>query len=149
VPSLTSDEALARARAALELEPSLHGDAWPVQRVDQTGGYFLVVFGRPEAAVAVAAVDSETGELLSSARLAGIGPHFAVTAQEAVRRAGMSPEESAARLVWRPSRQSRSPLYPLWEVREAGHTIYVDQQGATWPRLDAGGPGGGEPSQGG
>lgn len=147
MPGLTSEEALARARRALELEPSLRGNAWPVQRVDQAGSYFLVVFGRPEAAVAVAAVDSGNGELLGSARLAAAGSHLTVTAQEAMRRAGMSPEKSTVRLVWRPSRQSRSPLYPLWEVREAGHTRYVDQQGTTWPRLDAGGPGGGQADQ--
>ena len=147
MPSLTSEEALAKARSALKLEPSLRGDAWPVQRFDQEGGYFLVVFGRPEASVAVAAVDCGNGELLSSARLAATGSHLTVTAQEATRRAGMSPENSTVRLVWRPSRQSRSPLYPLWEVREAAHTLYVDQQGTTWPQLDEGGPGGGGAGQ--
>jgi hypothetical protein len=103
--------------------------------------YYLVLFGPNDATTAVAAVDAESGELLAWARLPGSGPHLVVSGTAAAARAGMS-ERSTVRLVWQPSRQSRSPLYPLWEVRTDGEGVYVDHAGRTWPRLERGGPGG-------
>lgn len=50
-----------------------------------------------------------------------------------------------ARLVWAPSRQSASMLYPLWEVRDADEEeppVFVDLAGRVWPAIEPGGPGG-------
>ncbi|MGH3104478.1 MAG: hypothetical protein ACRDN6_10345 [Gaiellaceae bacterium] len=139
---LTPGRALERARAELGIEASVNGEAELVDRIDEDGvAYFLIVFGEPTSSIAVAAIDRAGGGLLSSARLPGAGPHRSVNAAEAIERAGLE-GSSTARLVWKPSRQSRSPLYPLWEVRAAEGTVYVDEQGRVWPELEPGGPGG-------
>jgi len=143
VPALTAEEVRERARAALEVEPTVPASAVRVHRLDVPGrSYYLVLFGRPDATTAVAAADADTGELLTWGRLSGTGPQLSLSAADAVRRAGGA-RGGAARLVWRPSRQSRSPLYPLWEVEAKRTHVYVDQAGTVWPRLDPGGPGGG------
>lgn len=142
VPDLTAEDAQELARTALGLEPSILSEALRVDRLDAPGeAYYLVLFGRPEATTAVAAVDAASGQLLGSAQLSGRGPHLVVSRLEAAARASVS-ERFAARLVWQPSRQSRSPLYPLWEVRADAGSAYVDQAGRTWSRLERGGPGG-------
>lgn len=139
---LTSAEAIARARAAVGLGAAVTARAWRVRRLDRPGeAYFLVVFGDDKAAVGVAAVDAAKGEVGTSARLAGRGPHLTGDAAWAVRQAGLDPS-ARAELVWKPSRASRSPLYPLWEIDTARDRVYVDQQGAVWRRLDPPGPGG-------
>jgi hypothetical protein len=139
---LTGDEASEGARVALGLDSSVPAFAWPVDRLDAPGGsYYLVLFGPLEASVAVAAVDAATGDVLTSARLSGSVPHLPLSKQEAAERAGL-PTESVTRLVWQPSRQSRSLLYPLWEVRRGSRIAYVDRHGSRWPRLDPAGQGG-------
>jgi hypothetical protein len=138
---LTGNEAVEQARTTLGLDASVTAVAWPVERLDEPGSsYYLVLFGRPDATRAVAAVDATNGDVISSARLPGRVPHLPVSEKEAAERAGLT--EAVARLVWQPSRQSRSLLYPLWEVRQESRIAYVDQQGGTWPRLEPGGAGG-------
>ena len=141
---LTPDAALERARAELDLKPPVEGKAWPVHPASGEGvSYFLVLLGDPGAPIAAVAVDSTSGDVISSARLSGSLPHLSIAADEAVRRTGM-PEGSATRLVWEPSRQTRSPLYPVWEVRNGSERAYVDQRGLTWRRLGPSRPGGGQ-----
>jgi hypothetical protein len=145
VGDLTTDQALARARAAVGSDPSVPGRAWRVFAVDgEQPLYYLVVLGRPEAAIAAAAVDAASGELMSWAELPGAEAHPPLPGEEALRRAGM-PESTLVRLVWAPSRQSRSQLYPVWQLRSGRRTRYVDQTGRIWADLEPGGPGGGGP----
>jgi hypothetical protein len=133
-----------RARATLGLEegvPARHWDVW--RPVGSVVSHLLVEFGDPSAAIAVAAVDSTNGDVLSSARLPGQAPHIGVDEATALIAAGRP--GGRARLVWSPSRQSASPLYPLWEVRSAsnsGEPVYVDLAARVWPALEPGGPGG-------
>jgi len=133
-----------RARATLDLAPDTPARAWRVFPLSEaTREYALVEFGERSAVVAVVAVDAQTGELLSSARLPGTGPHLAVGEASATGAAGRS--GTRVRLVWRPSRQSASPLYPLWEVSgsdPAEPPVYVDHAGRVWPAIEPGGPGG-------
>ena len=133
-----------RARAALELSESTVARGWPVHPASESEpAYALVEFGEPSTVVAVAAVDPRTGEVLTSARLPGTGPHLQLGEAEAV--AAVGRPTGRARLVWQPSRQSRSMLYPLWEVRGVDETdmpVYVDQAGQIWSALEPGGPGG-------
>ena len=138
---MASDEAIERLRTAIHADPSVPGRAW---RVFEPEGerelYLLVELGLPDAVVAVGTVDTNTGALSSHAELGGAGPHLSLTADDARRAAGLRPDADA-RLVWRPSRQSASPLYPLWQVTDGVSTAYVDMTGAVTPRLDPGGPG--------
>jgi hypothetical protein len=100
-----------------------------------------VVFGEPEAAVAVAAIDVATGEIMSWATLPGITRHNLIDAKAARQRAGLC-GRTRAQLVWKSSPGSRSLLYPLWQISTNDKTVYVDQQGKVWPSLERGTRGG-------
>ncbi len=139
---LSPEEAITRARAATGVQQAVPARAWRVRRLDRTNdSYYLVVFGEDDAAVAVAAVGAAQGEIRSSASLPGHGPHLNVSMQEAAKRAGLG-DAAQTELVWQPSAASRSPFYPVWEVRTPDRVVYVDQQGSVWPDLHAAGPGG-------
>jgi hypothetical protein len=139
---LTPEEAVERARTAFDLETTLEGRAWPVHAIDGNGpAYFLVVLGPAATPIAVAVIDAGTEQLRTSARLGGTAPHLPLGPEEALRRAGFT-RLARIRLVWAPTRQSMSPLYPLWEVKEEAKVAYVDQQGRVWAHLEPGGPGG-------
>jgi hypothetical protein len=123
--------ALARTNDAAILTTDL------VERLDAGNSYFLVVLAettRPEAGVAglIAAVDAVTGDVISSARLDRIERHRLPGKAEAIARAAY-PDDAAARRVWAPSRASRSPFYPLWELTTASGRVYVDMSGKVWP----------------
>ena len=142
MPEEPIDGAIERARTALSLGREIPGSAAHVARIDRPGtGYYLVRFGAENATLAVAAVDAASGEVLSYAKLPGSGPHLAVTAEEATRRAGAKPI-GTPHLVWRPCRASFSMLFPLWEIPTAMGSVYVDQQRRLWTVLEPGGPGG-------
>ncbi len=83
-----------------------------------------------------------SGEVMVWAALPGTGPHRPIDAEIAVKRAGL-PTGTFAELVWRPSRASRSPLYPIWAVSAGVKTAYVDFQGNVWDSIESVGPGGG------
>lgn len=139
---MSIEAAIERAREVLSLGNGIPGRAGYVARLDRPGtGYYLVWFGADNATMAVAAVDAATGEVSSHAGLPGAGPHLAVTAEAASRRAGAT-GIGTPRLVWRPCRASFSMLSPFWEVTTAGGPVYVDQQGQLWTELEAGGRGG-------
>ena len=130
-----AERALELAREATGVGPEVEGRAFPVRRLDRPGGFFLVEFeGR-----AVAAVDPDRGETLSWA--ATQGRHLVVDEDEARRLAGAAPG-TEANLVWRPSAESRSPLYPVWAVHIGDATVYVDQQGGVSEELHPTGYGG-------
>lgn len=138
---------VAAARNGLALPADTAARAWWVYPpAGEEASYALVELGGTDGAVGVAAVERRTGALLSSARLPGQERHVALDEARALELAGHP--AGRARLVWAPSRQSASPLYPLWEVRgtsTAPGAVYVDLGGRTWQRLDPGGPGGGPP----
>jgi hypothetical protein len=136
MPELSERKAIDSARQRLGLEPGARAHAFRVLRADLPGGvYHLIVFGEPNAALGVAAVDAATGEVTNWASLPGTGPHALLDAETAIRRAGF-PARSHAELVWRSSRISRSPLYPFWQVSMDKKTVYVDQQGTIWPSVE-------------
>jgi hypothetical protein len=117
-------------RAAVGVVSGVAGRAWPVRRLDRSGEtYYLVVLGEERASVAVGTVDAATGEVGSSARLPGHGPHLEVDEVRA-RALASAGETAGAELVWRPSAVSKSPLYPVWEVTLPSGTAYVDQAGS-------------------
>lgn len=128
--ALTEDDAVASVRAAVGAADDVPGRAWTVRRLDRAGEtYYLVVLGGDGASIAVGAVSPATGDIGSSAHLAGRGPHLEVDAARARTLAGAH-EAARAELVWRPSPVSRSPLYPVWEVEIPSGLAYVDQAGS-------------------
>jgi len=136
---LAADEAIARARTEMGLDAAVPARAWRIRRLDRAAdAYYLVVFGEPDAAVAVTTVGAASGEVRTSAHLPGVRPHLLIDAAQAVTLVGLG-DSAQAELVWRPSRASRSPFYPLWEVRSATRRVYVDQQGVVWQALDMAG----------
>jgi hypothetical protein len=126
---------LARTRLGLERETPVR--AFKVLRTEPPGGsYYLLVFGEPNAAVAVAAVDVSTGEVTNWANLPGTAPHRLIDAQSALRCAGM-PGDPPTQLVWTSSPASRSLFYPVWQVGTGDDRVYVDQKGKVWQSLDS------------
>jgi hypothetical protein len=120
------DAAVASARTALGLDAGLPARTWSVARMRSGAhGFVLVVFGPPERASAIAAVDPVSGEVLEGARLPGRQPHTLISADEAILRAGFGPD-TQARLVWDPSPASRSRFYPLWQLHSAERKAWVD-----------------------
>jgi hypothetical protein len=135
------EDAVVRARSWVGVTASVPARVWRVRRLDRPGdSYYLVEFGEERAVVAVAAVGTGQGEVLTWATLPGHGPHLVPEAQAVAR--VESKEGAQAELVWQPCRATRSLLYPLWEVRLPARIVYVDQQGGVWTSLAPAGPGG-------
>ena len=118
--------ALARTNEAAILATDL------VERLDAGNTYFLVTLAEAGGAGLIAAVDAVTGEVISSARLERIERHRLPGKAEAIARAAY-PDDAAARRVWAPSRATRSPFYPLWELTAESGRVYVDMSGKVWP----------------
>ena len=130
------ERAVELARAAAGVGPAVEGRALRVRRLDRPGTqYYLVLLGEE----AVAAVDVDGGAVLSWAAVSGL--HLVVDEDEARQLAGAR-DLTQPQLVWRSSAESRSPLYPLWEVRLGESSVYVDQQRSVWPELHPAGRGG-------
>ena len=139
------DRAVAKAREALGLGASQPVHTWSVARIKPSAnGFLLVVFGTPQAAVGIAAIDPSSGEILQKASLPGRQSHLLISAEEAIRRAGLDARTKPI-LVWDPIGPSHSPFYPLWELRGPGRTVWVDSVlGTIWKSLDV--PSGGAKS---
>jgi hypothetical protein len=123
--------ALARTNGAAILTTDL------VERLDAANPYFLVILAEAGGAETggaglVAAVDVVTGEVISSARLERVERHRLPGKAEAIARAAYA-DDAAARRVWAPSRATRSPFYPLWELTAGSGRVYVDMSGTVWP----------------
>ena len=133
---LSANEAIARARKLLDIRSQVTARAFRTRRLDQPqGAYYLVLFGEDDATTAVATIDAVSGEAMSSAKLPGRGPHLCINQAQAIDLAGKG-KDVHAEMVWKPSRATRSPLYPLWEVHDGTESVFVDQQGSLWQELD-------------
>lgn len=139
---ITREDAIRQVRADLGVAKTTPGRAWWVRRLDRPReAYYLVLLGGSAATIAVATVDATTGEVGALARLPGIAPHIAVDAQQAAElAAGGAPAQTE--MVWMPCEASKSPLYPLWEVKTQSGIKYVDQHGKVWKELQPARPGG-------
>lgn len=129
--------AIASARRGLALDTGEPARVWEVTRLRPGAPrYLLVVFGTPELCSGLATVDPATGDVLLRASLPARVPHDVMDPDEAVRRAGFR-AGSQTELVWDATPASRSPFYPLWRVRDAGHEVWVDAiRGVVWETLD-------------
>lgn len=122
------DAAVALARTTVGAGESVPASSVPVRRMDRDSTYVLVQLGRPGHPGWVAAVDVERGEVMTWA--ANESGHSTVPTER--------PEHLAsahAELVWRPSRASRSVLYPLLRLSNDDGEWFVDLAGTVSPTL--------------
>jgi hypothetical protein len=139
---ITIEDAIRRIRIETGVAETTPGRAWRVRRLDRSReAYYLVLLGEAEATIAVAAVDT-TGEVGVLSRLPGVAPHITVDAQQAVELAAAGEVPAQTEMVWMPCEASKSPLYPIWEVRTQSGIKYVDQHGKVWKELQPARPGG-------
>ena len=140
--NITENDAIRNVIVKLNLPGTTPGRAWRVRRLDHPSeAYYLVELGHSNAATAVGIVDAGTGEIGSYANLPGTVSHITLNAARAAELAGGG-EAAHVELVWMACNASKSPLYPLWEVRTASGLRYVDQQGHVIYRLAPATPGG-------
>src|SRR5260370_1032668 len=103
------DAAIASAQTALGIDANQPARTWSVARMRPGArGFLLVVFGPPERASAIAAVDPDSGEVLEAAHLPGREQHALITADEAILRARLGPDTKAP-LGGEPAPPSRAP----------------------------------------
>jgi hypothetical protein len=139
----TAEQACKTARAHLHLDDDAPCRRWIVHRLDRLGeAYFLVVLGDPDRPGGISTIDADTGEVLSSAVLPVTNPTQVMPKRAALAAADL-PDDTPARLVWRSFPGSRSMLDPVWELRGASGTVYVDQRGRIWNSLEGHSRGGG------
>jgi hypothetical protein len=136
---MTADEAVARARQLLD-DPAADAQALRVERLDGGAPYWLVVLEGPRATTGVAALEDD-GTVVGSGRPHGSARHAPVDEQRARQLLGAGPD-TAVRLVWWPSRASRSPLFPLWQADVAGRARRLTLAGAVVEDAGPGGRGG-------
>jgi hypothetical protein len=134
---LTSEEASAQARRAVGVGATVKATVWRVTRLDRNSeAYYLVILGDDDAAVGVAAIKADNGDMMGSAQLGGKHPHLSVDASRAAQIANIG--NASMELVWQPCRASKSPLYPFWRVASGPRSVFVDQQEKCWDRLAPG-----------
>ena len=139
--SITPEEAIERARRALNLSGAAAPEIWKVARLDHPGSfYYLAAFRQGTGLAAVAIVDAASGEIRQSTRPGGEGACLPITAA-AARQVAQLEDTASTDLVWQPCAASLSPFYPLWRIAGAGQTVFVDQQGRLWDQLKPAGPG--------
>jgi Peptidase propeptide and YPEB domain len=141
MPMLSEDAATHIALAYAHEAAGSAAQAYRVRRVDGGRDYYLVVMGEKGRSQAEVSVDAETGEVLGATPRQTGGSTIAIDAATAASRAGFGAGADVS-LVWRPSRASMSPFYPVWEIKDGSRTAFVDQTGAVWRDLPASGRGG-------
>lgn len=134
---ITPTDAAARASAYASAGEAVVLTTDLVERLDGGAPYFLVTLGKDDGAGVVVVVNALTGEALASASLERIDRHRLPDRDEAIRSAAF-PGDAQARRVWLPSRATRSPFYPLWELTTDARRAYVDTNGKVWdaPGID-------------
>jgi hypothetical protein len=133
-------DAIMRAQHVLGFGDAITSRAWPVHRLDRPNDfYFLVELAEKNTAGAVATVNGVSGEVTHSAALRREA-HLK-TPQELLGKENLG-AGAEIKLVWRPCDASRSPLYPLWQIRTNENLFYLDQNGHRWDRLETAGRGG-------
>ena len=125
------EAAVELARATIGVDESVPAEAFPVRRLDRDNTYVLVRFGRPGEPGWVAAVDLHQSDVMTWAATAS-GESTVPT-----QRPPTLPE-GEAELVWRPSRLSPSPLYPLLRISSDEGEWFIDLAGEVSTALSDG-----------
>ena len=138
---LEDDPAASAARAAGHV-----GQPLLVRRLDAPDrDYYLVPWQDRQGIAFVVQIDAQSGAMSSLARLPTPLPRIVVTPEEARRAVADQLHRRVVgepRLVWRPCRESASPLQPLYHVAVEEGNAFVGVDGAAYPRLTPFGKGG-------
>ena len=111
-----------------------------VEQLDGGNPYYLVILAGENDTGAIAAIDAVQGNMMVSARLEAVPHTLPIDKRRALELANF-PEPATARLVWKASRASLSPLYPIWQVTNEAASVYVTQSGKVYNELSPAGPG--------
>jgi hypothetical protein len=136
---ISEERAIAVAAEAAQIS-GLPATAHLVQRLDGQHPYFLVHIGQPGGRGATVMVDALDGSVMARAAVERVEQPWLMKDERAVEISGYA-QPVEARLVWKPSRATRSPFYPLWEISTASERVWVDQSGRLWTELTSAGPG--------
>lgn len=117
------EAAIVLARATVGADESVPAKTFPVRRLDRDSTYVLVQLGQPDEPGWLAAVDIDQRDVMTWAE------NESGESTVPTRRA---PDLSSgeAELVWRPSRSSPSPLYPLLRISNDEGEWFIDLAGA-------------------
>jgi hypothetical protein len=136
---ISEERAIGVAADAAQV-PGLPAAAHLVERLDGQHPYFLVHFGEPGGRGAAVMVDALDGSVMARVAVERVEQPWLMKEERAIEIAGGA-QLADARLVWKPSRATRSAFYPLWEVSSASGSVWVDQSGRMWRELTPAGPG--------
>jgi hypothetical protein len=125
------EAAVGLARATVGVDESVPAEAFPVRRLDRDNTYLLVQLGRLGEPGWVAAVDVDHSDVMTWA--ANASGESTIPTQ----RPPTLPE-GEAELVWRPSRSSPSPLYPLLRISTDEGEWFIDLAGDVLTTLSDG-----------
>lgn len=138
-PRISEEQAVTVAADATQVM-GLPAAAHIVERLDGQHPYFLVHFGKPGGPGAAVMVDAVDGSVMAHAKVERVQEPWLIDEQRAAEIAGCA-QPMKARLVWMPSRATRSPFYPLWEIAGPSGRVWVDQSGGLHHELVPAGPG--------
>ena len=136
---ISKEQAIRVAAEAAEAA-GLPATANLVERLDGQHDYFLVQFGAPGGRGAAVIVDAVDGSVMARAAVERLEQPWLMGEERAIEISGCK-RPAEVRLVWKPSRATRSPFYPLWEISTASGRVWVDQSGRLWRELTPAGPG--------
>ncbi|HUT42428.1 MAG TPA: hypothetical protein VM011_13935 [Gammaproteobacteria bacterium] len=117
-----------------------------VERLDEAGdGYYLVPWNTSRGTELMVRVDAVTGAFLGLTRFSQPASSPLLSVREALDRARAEMtgiEFGLPRAVWRPCRESTTPVRPLYEIPFEDAMLYVDMDGTVHHRLTPLGRGG-------
>jgi hypothetical protein len=110
-----------------------------VERVDKREqAYYLIPWLITEGVVFVAEVDAASGVMLGATTFSKPAPSPFLTIDEAFDIVGRKFPQRAtgeSRLVWRPCRESTSPMYPFYQIPFDKGFLYVNMEGSIFTEL--------------
>jgi transposase len=125
------ETAVALARETVGVDKSVPAKSFRVRRLDRDNTYVLVQLGQPEEPGWVVAVDVDQRDVMTWAENES-GESTVPTRRPPALASG------EAEWVWRPSRSSPSPLYPLLRISNDEEEWFMDLAGEVSTTLSDG-----------
>jgi hypothetical protein len=127
------------ARMASALDGVHVGVPLFVKRLDEPNrGYYLVPWISKAGVTLIIEVDAMTGTMSSFFPLPQAMPSLAMNAEQAIAAVSDKLGRQATgepQLVWRPCRESSSPVRPFYQIKTAEGDVYVNMDGKVYTRL--------------